>query len=125
MYRPLSPVNKGISCSRFRAANMTLLLNYLPWLVLFAGAFAAGWWWNKKWYILTVTVLAFVALIALTPSYLPKGAPTVVGVPEFEQKELEVKDELLKPTPEAEQDKRMEEKFDWKRKTQENAEQEN
>lgn len=57
-------------------------------------------------YILTLMVLN-----AATPSYLPKGEIRRTMPPTFEQKEFEVKDDLLKPMSGEERDFRREELY--------------
>ena len=82
---------------------MVIVLNvFLP--VLLLSVLAAGMWhYNKtknKWTVIKTGVIMVVVMMIymlIQPSYLPKGkAPRMQGVA-FEQKEVELKDNLSKP----------------------------
>lgn len=94
---------------------MTIVLNYLPWVVLFGGI-----WWSVKpkkgkefdikdasMLKLLVTFLVFLALVFSGPSYLPKGTVPELKNPGFEQVEREVENRLRGPnmTEEERQDR--------------------
>ena len=82
---------------------MVIILNVLlP--VLMLSVLAAGMWrYNKtknKWTVVKTGIIMVVVMMVymlIQPSYLPKGkAPRMQGVT-FEQKEVELKDNLSKP----------------------------
>ncbi|ULG01760.1 hypothetical protein phiA047_0029 [Aeromonas phage phiA047] len=82
---------------------MVIILNVLlP--VLLLSALAAGMWrYNKtknKWTVIKTGIIMIAVMMIymlIQPSYLPKGkAPRMQGVT-FEQKEVELKDNLSKP----------------------------
>lgn len=82
---------------------MVIILNVLLPVLLLSVLAAGMWRYNKtknKWTVVKTGVIMIVAMMVymlIQPSYLPKGkAPRMKGVT-FEQKEVELKDNLSKP----------------------------
>lgn len=103
---------------------MVLLLNYLPWLVLFATAVTVIllMWKNKNKLAAAACVIggcAVLILSAINPSYLPKGKPVVRNdAPAFEVKEAQLKNDLRELDEKVQAD--LEKKLDWEQKVEEN-----
>lgn len=82
---------------------MVIILNVLLPVLLLSVLAAGMWRYNKtknKWTVVKTGVIMVVVMIVymlIQPSYLPKGkAPRMQGIT-FEQKEVELKDNLSKP----------------------------
>lgn len=82
---------------------MVIVLNVLLPVLLLSVLAAGMWRYNKtknKWTVVKTGVIMVVVMMSymlIQPSYLPKGkAPRMQGVT-FEQKEVELKDNLSKP----------------------------
>lgn len=82
---------------------MVIVLNVLLPVLLLSVLAAGMWRCNKtknKWTVVKTGVIMVVVMMVymlIQPSYLPKGkAPRMQGVT-FEQKEVELKDNLSKP----------------------------
>lgn len=82
---------------------MVIILNVLLPVLLLSVLAAGMWRYNKtknKWTAVKTGVIMVVVMMMymlIQPSYLPKGkAPRMQGVT-FEQKEVELKDNLSKP----------------------------
>ena len=97
---------------------MVVLLNYLPLLITLVFAPIVIWLMAKeKWKSAAVlgclTAAALGVIMALTPSYLPKGEVGRMDVPPFEKKDFEMEDRLRYPAEtEAERAERNKEMFD-------------
>lgn len=82
---------------------MVIILNVLLPVLLLSILAAGMWRYNKtknKWTVIKTGVIMIAVMMIymlIQPSYLPKGkAPRMQGVT-FEQKEVELKDNLSKP----------------------------
>ena len=82
---------------------MVIILNVLLPVLLLSVLAAGMWQYNKtknKWTVIKTGVIMIAVMMVymlIQPSYLPKGkAPRMQGVT-FEQKEVELKDNLSKP----------------------------
>lgn len=82
---------------------MVIVLNVLPPVLLLSVLAAGMWRYNKtknKWTVIktgVIMIMVMMVYMLIQPSYLPKGkAPRMQGVT-FEQKEVELKDNLSKP----------------------------
>lgn len=82
---------------------MVIVLNVLLPVLLLSVLAAGMWRYNKtknKWTVVKTGVIMVVVMMVymlIQPSYLPKGkTPRMQGVT-FEQKEVELKDNLSKP----------------------------
>jgi hypothetical protein len=99
---------------------MVLLLNLLPVLFVILSAFCVRWVWKAKevpekgkrarYSILGLVIIGLIYQAAL-PSHLPKGTVAKLAVPEFEVKEIPIKDLALKPMPGEERDARRKEQY--------------
>jgi|AntAceMinimDraft_11_1070367.scaffolds.fasta_scaffold89992_2 hypothetical protein len=104
---------------------MVILLNYLPWIVLF-GAFGLAFYWSKNGKtfaqcagVFVAGALGFVLLQALTPSYLPKADVQRVANPTFEKSDAEIEDRLRSAGDEDERQDKFDEKFNAVRQAKE------
>lgn len=82
---------------------MVIVLNVLLPVLLLSVLAAGMWRYNKtknKWTVIktgVIMIMVMMVYMLIQPSYLPKGkAPRMQGVT-FEQKEVELKDNLSKP----------------------------
>lgn len=104
---------------------MTIILNYLPWFILFIGTFVAVKpYFTKEDFdadkdgkrsagVILGTFAVFLGLLFAGPSYMPKGTVAPLKNPGFEVSESEIKDNLRKPNmTDEERQKRFDEKFD-------------
>lgn len=103
---------------------MIALLNYLPAIIIIATIFLTIRAVNaqntkRAGYTVAVGFIATMVVLALTPSYMPKGRVPGNTVPPFEASNAEIEDRLRAPKPHEEHLKRLEEKTDWKRKIEE------
>lgn len=103
---------------------MTLILNYLPHLILlmFVG-FAWAAYRNKYYkmallYIVVGIATTFVSNILISAE-APKGTVPESTVPRFERLDVPVQDRLRSPKPEEEARKALEDKLDWKDRVRE------
>lgn len=98
---------------------MIVLLNYLPWIILAAALVLVLVFPEQWWKICAGTAVILIALVALTPSYFPKGTAKPLPPVELpEAREIQAKDVLLKPKPEELQ--QFEKKADWKERVEAN-----
>ena len=104
---------------------LTLLLNYLPWIIVVATLAAMAHYKYKANNIKMVAwswaigTFLFFGTIVVGPHYMPKGEPIVRNdTPAFEVKEAEVKNNLREMDEKVQAD--LEKKLDWKEKTEEN-----
>lgn len=100
---------------------MILLLNYLPWLILFIGGVLFGHFLKTKKtknaiIVFVITFFMYFSIIKMTPTYMPKG--TVQGLPEVHLQEPkgEIKDNLLSAKSNEHRNKEFKEAFDAKEK---------
>lgn len=103
---------------------MVVLFNYLPMLLMLIGVCFIYYFsvhkLNAKGALITlgVMVLVYIALAAITPSYLPKGSVHKTANVEFEESNAEIQDRLRVARPEEEHDARLDEGLDWKEKAE-------
>lgn len=113
---------------------MILLLNLIPWLILVLGFFlfyraskieTQPKRRNRMLTVAVATVLAIFVYNAAQPSYVPKGeARTTLELPVIDTAapEIPVQNRLLVAKPEAEQEAKFKEEFDWRKQVKENKE---
>lgn len=86
---------------------MVILLNYIIPIILLTMV-VGGLYLKNKWLMVSGIVLTFVVM-AIQPSYLPKGEIVRSTPPPFEQSEGEIENKLLSPKSGEEYDKKREE----------------
>ena len=113
---------------------MVILLNYLPWIILFLGAFitykvfkapASPKRNNRVAFVISATIGSMIVFQGLSNGYIPKTRSSEVKIPspEFATTEAVMQDKLRSPKlTDEERTKRFNDQTDWrKRNTEETA----
>ena len=101
---------------------MVALINYIPVFILIIAALyvyrvqvsASKNKARNTVFCLIISLVAIYFYQAFQPSYMVKGVVNRTSIPQFEYKELTVKDRLSKPVPGEERDRKRNEEYNKK-----------
>ena len=89
---------------------MVLLLNLIPWIILFGGGYLT-YRYRKVWVFAATVILLFLYFKA-QPSYLPKGDIQRSAIPEFTvTKTAEIEDRNRKAVPQEDRQAQQESQY--------------